>query len=327
MRDSSAKKGLLVTGSMGQIGSELVPELARANPDAEVVSCDIKRGSSPNNAKGRGRVTFAYLDVTDKEAIRRVAKEFSVDAIYHLAGVLSANGESDPERTMTLNIGGLRNILDVARESDATNVFWPSSIAVFGPDARRENTPQDSALFPGTVYGITKVSGELLCNYYFKRFGLDVRCLRLPGIISAETVPGGGTTDYAVEIFYKAIAHARYDCFVEKETVLPMLYMPDCIEAITRLTRAPRSQITLRYGYNIGGMRFSAEELVREIKKHVPGFEVEYRPDSRMEIARSWPRSIDDRRAKKDWGWRLSYDLASMTRDMIRKLLMKKLAS
>jgi nucleoside-diphosphate-sugar epimerase len=268
---------------------------------------------------------FEYLDTTEKVGIERVVEKHDIDTIYHLAGILSAVGERDPSLAWRVNMGSLYNVLELARERGMLRLFWPSSIAVFGPEAPRVKTPQEAPLIPRTIYGVTKVAGELLCNYYFTRFGLDVRSLRYPGIISSETPPGGGTTDYAVEIFYEAIKRKRYTCFVNKETVLPMLYMPDCIQATLNLMEADSSQIKLHTSYNLTGVSFPAEELANEIKKYIPEFVCDYKPDFRQKIADSWPMSIDDGPARRDWGWKPAYDLASMTKDMIEKLS-KKLA-
>jgi len=266
---------------------------------------------------------FEYVDTTEKENIVKVVKKYDIDTIYHLAAVLSAVGEENPQQAWHVNMGGLYNILEVAREYNVVRVFWPSSIAVFGPNASRVETPQDAVLIPKTMYGVTKVAGELLCNYYFIRFGLDVRSVRYPGIISSETPPGGGTTDYAVEIFYEAIKKKRYTCFVRRDTVLPMMYMPDCIKATIDLMEAEPSRIKYHTSYNVAAMSFSAGELAAEIKKHVPDFKCEYKPDFRQKIADSWPKSIDDSVARRDWGWNPSYDLAAMTKDMIEKLTKK----
>jgi len=217
-------------------------------------------------------------------------------------------------------MNGLYNILEITRKHGLARVFWPSSIAVFGPEAPRVNTPQDAVLIPRTMYGVTKVAGELLCNYYFLRFGLDVRSVRYPGVISSETPPGGGTTDYAVEIFYEAVKKKRYTCFVREDTVLPMMYMPDCIKAAIDLMEADPSRIICRTSYNVTGTSFSAGELTSEIKTHIPEFECEYKPDFRQKIADSWPMSIDDSVAREEWGWNPTYDLAAMTKDMIEKL-------
>jgi nucleoside-diphosphate-sugar epimerase len=308
---------ILLTGSTGQIGSELIPELSRRYGRENVVAASHARAP---DEKLLAFALFESLDVTDKTAVSSILKKYDVDAIYHLAGILSAVGEKYPELAWQTNISGLRNVLEASREQGVARVFWPSSIAVFGPTAPRTNTPQQTALIPLTIYGVTKVAGELLCNYYFTKFGLDVRSIRYPGIISSETLPGGGTTDYAVEIFYKAIKEKRYTCFVRKETVLPMLYMPDCVNATLDLMNADRAKITVRTSYNLGGLTFSAEDLAREIKKYIPEFFVDYHPDFRQQIADSWPMSIDDTAARMDWGWKPTYDLPLMARDMIEKL-------
>jgi nucleoside-diphosphate-sugar epimerase len=302
---------------MGQVGSELVVELSKRYGRENVVAAGYGKTS---NQKVAELVILDTLDVTDKPAISKMVKKYDIDTIYNLAGILSVAGEKYPALAWEVNLNGLYNILEVAKEHNILRMFWPSSIAVFGPGAPRINTPQDSPLIPRTIYGVTKVAGELMCNYYFTRFGLDVRSIRYPGIISSETPPGGGTTDYAVEIFYKAIRQKRYTCFVRKDTVLPMLYMPDCIKATMSLMDADSSQISIRTGYNLSGVSFSAEDLANEIKKYIPDFEVDYKPDFRQEIADSWPMSIDDSIARRDWGWKPSYDLASMTKDMIEKL-------
>ncbi|MDI6690436.1 MAG: L-threonine 3-dehydrogenase [Candidatus Bathyarchaeota archaeon] len=309
-------KRILVTGATGQIGSELTMELRKKYDGDNVVAAGHKRKPSEKLLESG---PFEYVDITSKGNIEKVVKEYDIDTIYHLAAVLSATGEENPQLAWNVNINGLYNVLEVAREHDI-RVFWPSSIAVFGPEAPRINTPQDTILIPRTIYGVTKVAGELLCNYYFTRFGLDVRSVRYPGIISSETPPGGGTTDYAVEIFYEAIRNRHYTCFVREDTVLPMMYMPDCINAALKLMEADSSQIKHRTSYNVNAMSFSAGELAAEIRKYIPEFKCEYEPDFRQKIADSWPMSIDDSVARREWGWNPKYDLASMTRDMIEKL-------
>jgi nucleoside-diphosphate-sugar epimerase len=237
-----------------------------------------------------------------------------------LAAVLSATGEENPQAAWALNIGSLYNVLEVARKLKLLRVFWPSSIAVFGPSTPRINTPQETVLIPRTIYGVSKVAGELLCHYYFIKYGVDVRSVRYPGIISSEVLPGGGTTDYAVAIFYEAIQNKRYTCFVREDTVLPMMYMPDCLKATINLMEADPSRIKRHDSYNLAGISFSAGELAAEIKKYIPEFRCEYKPDFRQKIADSWPMSIDDGVARKDWGWKPTYDLTAMTKDMITKL-------
>jgi len=310
-------KRILVTGATGQIGSELSIELRKKYGEDNVVAAGHKRKPSEKLLESG---PFEYVDTTNRESIVKIVKKYDIDTIYHLAAVLSAVGEENPQLAWRVNMDGLYNVLEVAREYALARVFWPSSIAVFGPEAPRVKTPQDAVLTPRTMYGVTKVAGELLCNYYFIRFGLDVRSVRYPGIISSETPPGGGTTDFAVEIFYEAIKKKRYTCFVREDTVLPMMYMPDCIKAAINLMEADPSRVKCRTSYNVAAISFSAGELTAEIKKHIPEFRCEYKPDFRQKIADSWPMSIDDSLAREEWGWDPTYDLASMTRDMIEKL-------
>mgnify|MGYP001071331752 CR=1 FL=1 len=309
---------ILVTGATGQIGSELAMELRRKYGSHNVIAAGHKRKPSDKLFQSG---PFEYVDVTDGESIEKVVRKYDIDTIYHLAAILSAVGEENPQLAWNVNMHSLYQVLEIAREYRLVRVFWPSSIAVFGPEAPRLNTPQDAVLRPRTMYGVTKVAGELLCNYYFVRFGLDVRSVRYPGIISSETPPGGGTTDYAVEIFYEVTKKKRYTCFVRKDTILPMMYMPDCINAAMNLMEADLSKINCHTSYNVTGMSFSAGELVAEIKKYIPEFICEYKPDFRQEIADSWPMSIDDSVARKEWNWKPTYDLASMTKDMIEKLV------
>jgi nucleoside-diphosphate-sugar epimerase len=258
--------------------------------------------------------------VTRRETIEAVVERYDIDTIYHLAAILSAVGEQKPHLAWDVNISGLYNILEVAREHKMARVFCPSSIAVFGPEAPRDNTPQETVLLPKTMYGVTKVAGELLCNYYFYRFGLDVRGVRYPGIISSETLPGGGTTDYAVEIFYEAIKYKHYNCFLKEDTVLPMMYMPDCIKATIDLMEADLSRLTRHADYNLAAFSFSPRQLVSEIEKYIPELACVYEPDSRQQIADSWPRTIDDSAAREEWGWEPQYDLRAMVADMVEKL-------
>jgi nucleoside-diphosphate-sugar epimerase len=310
-------KKILVTGATGQIGSELTLELRKRYGGENVIAAGHKRKPSE---KLFSSGPFEYLDVTQKDDVEKVVEKYDIDTIYHLAAVLSAVGEQNHQVAWNVNMDGLYNVLEVARERNMVRVFWPSSIAVFGPEAPRVNTPQDTVLIPRTMYGVTKVAGELLCNYYFIRFGLDVRSIRYPGVISSETPPGGGTTDYAVKIFYEALEKKRYMCFVREDTVLPMMYMPDCTKAAIDLMEADPSRIKCRTSYNVTGISFSAGELAAEIKKYIPEFECEYKPDFRQKIADSWPMSIDDSVAHGEWGWKSTYDLAAMTKDMIEKL-------
>lgn len=310
-------KRILVTGATGQIGSELTIELRKKYGGDNVIAAGHTRKPSEKLANSG---PFEYIDVTDRESIEKVVNKYDINIIYHLAAVLSAIGEEKPQLTWKVNMNGLYNVLEITRKHGLVRVFWPSSMAVFGPEAPRVNTPQDAMLIPRTMYGVTKVAGELLCNYYFRRFGLDVRSVRYPGVISSETPPGGGTTDYAVEIFYEAVKKKQYTCFVRENTVLPMMYMPDCIKAAIDLMEADASRITCRTSYNVTGTSFSAGELTSEIKTHIPEFECEYKPDFRQKIADSWPMSINDSVAREEWGWNPTYDLSVMTKDMIEKL-------
>jgi len=316
MPTKEAKK-ILVTGATGQIGSELALELRHKHDRDNVVAVGHTKKPSDNLLNSG---PFEFVDLSEKAGLEKVVERYDIDTIYHLAAVLSATGEQNPQLAWNLNMSSLYNVLELAREHELVRVFWPSSIAVFSPPAPRVNTPQETILLPTTMYGITKVAGELLCNYYFHRFGLDVRSIRYPGIISSEVLPGGGTTDYAVAIFYEAIRNRRYTCFVREDTVLPMMYMPDCIRATVDLMEADMSRIKRHDGYNVAGISFAVGELAAEIKKYIPEFRCEYKPDFRQKIADSWPMSIDDNVARKEWGWKPKYDLAAMTKDMMEKL-------
>jgi len=308
---------VMVTGAVGQIGSELTLALRERYGNENVVATGHRTKPSP---RLRDSGPFEFIDVTRRETIEKVVEKYAIDTIYHLAAILSAVGEEKPHLAWDVNINGLYNILEVAREHKVARVFCPSSIAVFGPETPRDNTPQETVLRPKTMYGVTKVTGELLCDYYFYRFGLDVRGVRYPGIISSETLPGGGTTDYAVEIFYEAIKHKRYTCFLREDTVLPMMYMPDCIRAAIELMEADLSRLKHHADFNLAAMSFSPAELVAEIKKHIPELVCEYKPDFRQQIADSWPRTIDDSAAREEWGWEPKYDLSAMVADMLEKL-------
>ncbi len=310
-------KRILVTGATGQIGSELVPELRRINGGENII-VGVHRRPPSDDLKESG--PYEKIDVTDKESIEKVVDEYEIDTIYHMAAILSVAGEENPWLAWEVNMNGTYNILEVARERGAVRLFVPSSIAVFGPETPRDNTPQETVLKPRTMYGLTKVAGELLCNYYFERFGLDVRGVRYPGIISYKTPPGGGTTDYAVEIFYEALRKKRYSCFLREDSTLPMMYMPDCIKATLDIMDADLSKLVHHTDFNLAAISFSPEELAEEIKKHIPEFSISYEPDSRQAIADSWPKSIDDSAARREWGWSPDYDLASMTEDMLKNL-------
>ena len=310
-------KRILVTGAVGQIGSELTPALRERYGSDNVVAAGHRTSPQPSL---RDSGPLEIVDVTKRQDVDRVVVDYHIDTIYHLAAILSARGEENPDLAWRVNIDGLVNVLDVARSRNLSQVCVPSSIAVFGPGTPRDCAPQETILLPTTMYGVTKVAGELLGDYYVRRFNLDVRGLRYPGIISSETPPGGGTTDYAVEVFYQAIQTGRYTCFVRPDTRLPMMYMPDCIKATIDLTEAARSRLVHHSSFNVGSMCFSAEELVNEIRKHIPDFVCEYEPDFRQAIADSWPRDVDDRAAREEWGWEPRHDLASMTADMIKRL-------
>ena len=308
---------ILVTGACGQIGSELTMALRERYGNDNVVAAGHK---TPPSSTLRDSGPFVSMEVTRRETVEEVVDRYKIDTLYHMAAILSATGEKNPHLAWDVNMNGLYNVLEVARERHMARVFCPSSIAAFGPETPRDHTPQETVLRPTTMYGVTKVAGELLCNYYFKRFGLDVRGVRYPGIISSETLPGGGTTDYAVAIFYEALKHKRYTCFVREDTVLPMMHMPDCIRATIMLMEADLSRLKHHADFNLAGLSFSAGELAAEIKQHIPEFVCEYEPDFRQAIADSWPRTIDDSAAREEWGWQPQYDLPAMVKEMLEKL-------
>ena len=304
---------ILVTGARGQIGSDLVTVLRERHGPTRVLATDLREPAARNG------LPYEIFDVTDRQRLDDLVAHYQVDTLIHLASLLSATGEQQPDLCWDVNVGSLRNILDVAVER-GLKVFWPSSIAVFGPHTPRHHTPQTTIEDPSTMYGITKVTGELLCRYYARRYGVDVRSVRLPGIISYTTPPGGGTTDYAVEIFYEALQRGTYTCFVRPDTRLPMMYMPDAVKAILDIMEAESSAIKVRSSYNIAAVSFSAEELVAEIQKNLPGFVCRYEPDYRQAIADTWPTEIDDSRARNDWGWQHACGLSFMVEDMLEKL-------
>lgn len=311
-------KKILVTGAIGQIGSELVLALREKFGSENVVASDLRE---PANVAEF--LPFEILDVLDKRGLENVVKKHNIDVIYHLAAILSAAGEKNPHLCWDVNMNGLYNVLEVARELNLKQIICPSSIAVFGPETPRQNTPQETIILPKTMYGLTKAAGELLCEYYVAKFGVDVRGIRYPGLISYKTLPGGGTTDYAVEIFYEAIKHKKYTCFLAEDTILPMMYMPDAIRGTIDLADADFKTLKHHCNFNFAGMSFSCTEIAAEIKKHIPEFTIEYKPDFRQNIANSWPQSIDDSSSKSEWNWKPEYDLARMVSDMIEKLRLK----
>jgi len=310
-------KKIMVTGAVGQIGSELTMALRKKYGSDNVLATGHK---TQPKTELRESGPFEFINVSKKETIEDVVKKYKIDTIYHMSAILSAVGEKNPQLAWDVNINGTYNILEVARENEMTRVFVPSSIAAFGPETPRDNTPQETILRPKTMYGVTKVAGEVLCDYYVKRFGLDVRGCRYPGIISYETLPGGGTTDYAVAIFFEAVKNKKYTCYLREDTRLPMMYMPDCLKATLDLMEADFSKLKHHSDFNVTAMSFSAGELAAEIKKHIHEFTVDYKPDFRQQIADSWPKSLDDSAARKEWGWKPAYDLAAMTKDMLKVL-------
>ena len=318
MADKTNKR-ILITGAGGQIGTELTLALRQKHGGDQVIASDLRPLPPPLSANG----PTEYLDVTNREALAALVRQYQVSTIYHMAAILSASGEEKPILAWNVNIGGLNNVLEVARDLRVKQIFHPSSIAAFGPETPKENTPQQTILRPTTMYGITKVASELLGAYYNQRYNIDVRGIRYPGVISSETLPGGGTTDYAVEIFYEAIRTGHYTCFVREDTVLPMIYMPDCIRATLKLMEADPNRLKYATEYNVAGLSFSAGQLVDEIRKHIPRFTCTFRPDFRQQIADSWPRTINDTPARQEWDWKPQYDLASMVADMIKKLRYK----
>ncbi len=312
-------KNTLVIGAFGQIGSELTLALRNDFGNDHVVASDINIRQDSPLAAGPMEV----LDARDRAAIADISKKYNIDTIINLAAILSANGEKNPALAWDVNINALINTFEVAREMKMDRVLVPSSIAAFGPTTPRINTPQETILEPSTMYGITKVAGELLGDYYVRKYGLDVRGLRYPGIISHETLPGGGTTDYAVAIYYDAVKYNKYTCFVSAETQLPMMYMPDCIKATIDLLKADFKSLKHHSNFNVSAMSFTAAELAESIKKYQPDFTISYEPDYRQAIADSWPASIDDSAARQEWGWKPSFDLDAMTQDMLKNIKIK----
>jgi threonine 3-dehydrogenase len=304
---------ILIIGAGGQIGAVLTEALREAYGSDHVLATDLR---PLTNQTGPSQT----LDALDAAALAETAQKHGITQIYHLAAILSATGEKDPQRAWEINMRSLFNVLETARSQNMHKVYFPSSIAVFGREAHRENTPQHEVLIPETVYGISKVAGENWANYYFRRYGLDVRSLRYPGIIGYQSLPGGGTTDYAVDIYHYAVQNKPFTCFLRDNTPLPMLYMPDAIRATLELMEAPAEQLSVRTSYNLSGMSFTPAEITASIRKQVPDFQVTYEPDFRQAIADSWPGSIDDSAARADWGWKPEYDLDAMTGDMLLNL-------
>lgn len=309
-------KKILVLGSCGQIGTELVLTLRTKFGNQQVVSADLKDECPTNLANG----PYVRLDALDKEAVRDFIITEKFDDVYLLAALLSATAEKNPEFAWKLNMEGLFTILDLAKEGHIKKIFWPSSIAVFGPTTPRENTPQYTVMEPSTVYGISKQAGERWCEYYFNKFNVDVRSIRYPGLISYKSLPGGGTTDYAVDIFYKAKAGEPFTCFLKEDTALPMMFMDDAIRATIELMEAPSEQIKIRSSYNLSALSFTPKTLSEGIKAVIPDFSIAYDPDYRQAIADSWPASIDDSAARSDWGWKEEFDLKAMIYVMLKNL-------
>ncbi|MEO0573779.1 MAG: NAD-dependent epimerase/dehydratase family protein [Bacteroidota bacterium] len=309
-------KSILILGACGQIGTELTMVLREKYGNDAVVASDIREGSENLMESG----PFELLDATNYEAIEDVVMHYEIEEIYLMAAMLSATAEKFPTRAWNLNMNSLFNVLNLAKEKKIDKIFWPSSIAVFGPNTPKDKTPQNTLMEPSTVYGISKQSGERWCAYYFNKFGVDVRSVRYPGLISWKTLPGGGTTDYAVEIYHKALEEGSYSCFLSKGTKLPMMYMDDAIRATISLMDVDFNRLSIRSSYNLGAMSFAPEEIAQSIKKHIPDFKVDYTPDFRQQIADSWPSSIDDSMARKDWGWQPEFNLERTTMEMLGNL-------
>ncbi len=304
---------VLIIGANGQLGSVLSEELQKIHGKSNVIASDIYLNSAFDGI-------FEIIDATDIKAIEDIVNKYAINQIYHLAAILSAKGEKNPLRTWDLNMSMMLNVFEVARTSNVKKVFFPSSIAVFGDKAPLENTPQSAILNPATVYGMSKAAGENWAQYYFNKYGLDIRSIRYPGVIGYQSMPGGGTTDYAVDIYHSAVKQEKYSCFLNPETKLPMIFMDDAIRSTIELMQAPKKNIKTRTSYNLGSMSFSPNEITEEIQKLYPNFKVEYNADFRQEIADKWPKSINDDEARKDWNWKPKYDLESMTVLMLEKL-------
>lgn len=309
-------KSVLILGACGQIGTELTLALRERYGREQVIASDIREGGE--NLMNSG--PFELLDATNYDAIEDVIVHYEIEEVYLMAAMLSATAEKFPMRAWNLNMNSLFNVLNLAKENQITKIFWPSSIAVFGPNTPAENTPQNTIMEPSTVYGISKQSGERWCAYYHSKYNVDVRSVRYPGLISWKTLPGGGTTDYAVEIYHSAIANGSYNCFLKKGTKLPMMFMDDAIRATIELMNSDPSDISVRSSYNLAAMSFAPEEIAQSIQEHLPDFKISYEPDFRQAIADSWPKSIDDSKARSDWDWQHEFDLEHTTREMLQKL-------
>ncbi len=321
---SPSGETILVIGAGGQLGLELTQELRRLYGASNVVAADVR---VPQDAELTQAGPFELLDVLDQNRLTDVMRRYKPTQVYHLAALLSATAEQQPKFGWRLNMDGLFNVLDASVDLGVQRVYWPSSIAVFGPDTPRQNTPQLTTMNPNTVYGISKLAGEQWCEWYFRRHGLDVRSLRYPGLIGYKSLPGGGTTDYAVDIYHKAVAGEAYECFLQEDTYLPMMYMPDALKATLDLMHAPAERLQVHNSYNLGAMSFSPREITASIRRHYPDFQVSYQPDSRQQIADSWPASIDDTQARLDWNWQPEFTLDKMTDDMLLHLKQMQPAS
>ena len=313
---------VLIIGACGQIGSELTNALRILLGVDNVIASDIRESNEALVASG----PFEIIDAKDFEDIKKNVLKHNVDTIYLMAAMLSATGEKYPEKAWDLNMTSLFNVLNLAKENTVKKVFWPSSIAVFGPSTPKINTPQQTVMEPTTVYGITKQVGERWCEYYFNNYGVDVRSIRYPGIISWKTLPGGGTTDYAIDIFHKAISDGHYDCFLNEDTALPMMFMEDAVKATLDIMNANTNDVKIRSSYNLSAISFTPQELAAEIAKQIPEFTISYTPDFRQKIADSWPNSIDDSSARQDWNWNHSYDLEAITNEMLLQLKEKAIS-
>lgn len=307
---------ILIIGACGQIGSELTAKLREIYGTDNVIASDIRKGDQDVFKSG----PFEVLDAMNFDAVAAVVEKYEIEEVYLMAALLSATAEKNPAFAWDLNMNSLFHVLNLAKENKIKKVFWPSSIAVFGPTTPRDNTPQYTVMEPSTVYGISKQTGERWCEYYFNKYGVDVRSIRYPGLISWKTLPGGGTTDYAVDIYYKAVEENKYTCFLSENTALPMMYMDDAIKATISIMQAPKEEIKIRSSYNLSAMSFTPREIAASIAKVQPGFTIDYAPDFRQAIADSWPASIDDQKARQDWGWKHDFDLESMTKEMLENL-------